>query len=164
MKKTLLNTCLALLLSSCAADIEPTEVILVVDSDLAPPTEVDSVDVSVFSAGGEEMNAFAQLGVGDARFPRTLGIYNVDQRLGPYRVVARARLGGAIVVQRSASFDFIRDRTMRLTLFLSTLCEDVRCDEPLTCAEGGVCRSSEVELEEWTGSPSGIRLSPDAGP
>lgn len=164
--KTRFTLCLALfstLLLSCGEDIEPTEVVLVVDSDLTPPTQVDSIDVTVITAGGEEMIATARLGVGDARLPRTLGIYNMDARLGPYRVVARARLGGATIVQRSASFDFVRDRTMRLSIFLSSLCVDVRCDEPTTCAEGGVCRSSEVDLEPWTGNPAGISISLDAG-
>ena len=159
------SLCFALMSSllSCAHDIEPTEIVLVVDSDLEPPLEVDSLDVVVTSAGGEEMPAYALLSNGNPNFPRTLGIYNVDARLGPYFVVARARLGGAIVVERSARFDFVRDRTMRLRLFLPAACQDVRCDAPLTCTEGGVCRSAETELDPWTGSPAGIRLSPDAG-
>ncbi|MFT5353660.1 MAG: hypothetical protein ACI9KE_000860 [Polyangiales bacterium] len=164
--KTFSKLCFALmssLLLSCAEDIEPTEVILVIDSDLSAPTEVDSVDVAVFSAGGEEMNSFATLGVGDARFPRTLGIYNVDTRLESYRLVARARLGGEILVTRTATFDFVRDRAMRLTLFLPAACADVRCEDGLTCTEGGVCRSTDVELERWTGSPTGISVSIDAG-
>ena len=158
--------CFALMSSllSCARDIEPTEIVLVVDSDLAPPLEVDSVDVVVTDAAGEEMPAVAALTNGNPNFPRTLGIYNDGTRLGPYFVVARARLRGAILVERSARFDFVRDRTMRLDLFLPAACQDVRCDAPLTCTEGGVCRSAEAELESWNGSPAGIRLSPDAGP
>lgn len=159
-----LTLCFALMCSlSCAHDIEPTEVVLVVNSDLMAPLEIDSLDVVVTSAGGEEMTSFARLNNGDPRLPRTLGIYNVDSRLGPYYVTARARLGGAIVVERSASFDFVRDRTMRLTLFLPSACQDVRCDTPLTCVEGGVCGSSDLDLVPWTGSVTGSRLSPDAG-
>lgn len=151
------------LLLSCAPDIEPTEVVLIIDSDLSAPTEVDSLDVAVFTAAGEEMNSFATLGIGDARFPRTLGIRNVNTRLESYRIVARARLGGAIVVTRTATFDFVRDRSMQLRLFMPAACVDVFCEDGLTCTEGGTCQSTDVDLEEWTGSPAGIRVSLDAG-
>lgn len=158
--------CFALMsavLVSCAPDIEPTEVVLVIDSDLVAPTQVDSLDVVVFTAGGEEMSSFATLGFGDMRFPRTLGVQNINTRLEGYRVEARARFGGATVVTRTATFDFVRDRSMQLRLFLPAACEDVRCEGGLTCTEGGVCRSTDVELEAWTGSPAGIRVSLDGG-
>ena len=150
------------LAAGCGDATEPTQVLIEVDTDLVPPTEVDSVVITVSDPTGQEMTSEASTMVGDRPFPRTLGVVNNSGRLGPFTAEIVARRGSTRVVSQTLRFSFVQDRVMQLSVFLSSTCENVRCERTETCRRGGVCGSQDVELEDWGGAGSSLS-SPDAG-
>lgn len=136
----------------CDPADEVTEVVLVVDSDLATPDELDAIQVTVTDPLGNTMNSRADLGVGEARLPRALGILNDTQRLGPFTVDVRGVKNSAIIVRRRAVFSFVRDRIRRLRVSLSAACQGVVCPVDQTCLDTGACGDTAASLDDWTGS------------
>lgn len=149
-----LSTSIAILCAALGCDPadDATEVVLVVDSDLATPDELDAIQVTVTDPLGNTMSSRADLGVGEARLPRTVGILNDTQRLGPYTVDVRAVKNSAIIVRRRAVFSFERDRIRRLRINLLRACGGVVCSGEQTCLDDGSCGSTAVSLDDWTGS------------
>lgn len=141
-----------------------TEVVIVTDSDLAVPGELDEVLVTVTSPEGRTQMSRAGLGMGNAPLPRTLGLSHETGALGPFRIVATGRRGGASVVTREAEFTFQPGRSLRLDIDLLRSCTTTTCAADETCAAGG-CRPIALapsELREWTGSIDG-NGDPDGG-
>lgn len=156
----------ALLLAGCT---QLTEVVVVVDSDLAVPEELDGVRIDVTSPGGEFRRATAALaGERALPLPRTLGIVHRGGPLEPLVVVATGTLGGRDVVQRRARLAFAPGRTVELRLDLLRSCVGVACPVDQTCAENG-CAPSDVDvalLRDWRGSAERLDATaplPDAG-
>lgn len=138
------------LCTSCGGDL--TEILVVVDSDLAVPDALDGLRVEV--SGVESMSADGSLRSNAIPLPRTVGVVHRGGELGPIEVRAIGTLGGVEVVRATAITSFIRGRTLVLPLFLSRSCARVSCGNAETCV-GGVCESAAVDpstLEEWNGS------------
>ncbi len=142
----------ALLLGSCG-EVDPTEVVLVVTSDLAVPGELDRVIVEVRSPEGVTQTAEADLTA--QGLPRSLGLHNPDGPLGPYVVEAVGTSGGAVVARRRAVFDFRRHESLEIELPIledcigvTCLCNSVSCS---TCVEGGVCANAIVDPSPFDG-------------
>lgn len=138
-------------LALACAPTDPTQLVVVVDSDLASDA-VDAVEVSVLGLEGGEQIARANLA--DGALPRFVVLERRGGALGPIDVEARAvRDGSPIGIARRARTSFVRERTMRLDLFLAAACASQTCDATQTC-ERGACVSPEVAPEElvpWTG-------------
>lgn len=148
----ILLACLAL---SCAAS--RTEVILVVDSDLDVPGDLDRVEVEVVSPTGDRQSATAALTGDNPALPRTLGLVHESGPLGPFTATISAMSGGSAVVSREARFTFQPGRTLALEVDLLQECVGMGCGGDETCAAGG-CRSTTVEpdeLSEWNGMGGG---------
>lgn len=148
-----LTTAAALALGSCG-ETEPTEVVVVVTSDLAVPADLDHVLVEVTPPEGDPQTAEADLTTGG--LPRSVGIYNPDGPLGPYVVEAFGSSGGSVVVRRRAVFYFTADRSLELELPLLADCVGVSCictsaSLCSTCGEGGVCVSAAVAPQPFDG-------------
>lgn len=152
---------LALPLASCGGD-GLTEVVIVVDSDLRVPQDIDEVFIEVTSPGGELQTSSAPLGMGQPRLPRTLGMSHEGGRLGPFTVRVLGRDGGGTLVSRTARFSFEPGESLRLRVFLPASCVAVTCDMDQTCTEAGCAGIDVPELEPWTGSVAAL-LSGDAG-
>ena len=142
---------LALLLPllGCDTVVEPTQIVLVVDSNLSAPDEIDQLEVFVFDAASNRIVADASLMAGALALPRTLGIVNNSRRLGGFRVEVHALLNARRIVSRTASFSFTQNQIMRVDVDLVRACIDVDCRAPRTCWSDGVCRSSEVTPRPW---------------
>ncbi len=150
-----LTTSAALLFGSCGG-IEPTEVVVVVTSDIAVPAELDRVVIDVVSPQGTIQSAEADLVA--AGLPRSLGIYNPDGPLGPYRVEAVGYKGASPVVRRRAVFNFTRDESLEIELPLLVDCLEpgIICNCPSasscsTCDTGRVCVSATVAPQPFDG-------------
>lgn len=152
-------------LAACASP--PTQLVVVVDTDLALGAEVDAIEVRVdgpsgITAGSEE----TELAPGDReRLPLTVGVSPSGDSLGPIDVVATARLDGARVVERRHRVTLVRGETRVLILHLTAACaaRDAPCREGETCGENG-CVDVEIaagELPGWSGTAP--RLGDDAG-
>ncbi len=154
----ILLSALCVLLVSCGNDL--TEILVVVDSDLAVPMGLDAVRVDV--SGVEAMSASGTLTGADAEpLPRTVGIVHSGGSLGPLTVTVVGSAMGTEVVSARAVTSFVRGRTLVLPIFLSRRCVGVSCGNGETCARGS-CGSADVDpvtLAEW----SGTVMRPDGG-
>jgi hypothetical protein len=136
------------LLAACES-VDPTELLVVVDSDLAVPGALDEVRVEV--TGVEDMVARGSLE--EEGLPRTVGVVYAGGSLGPVRVRAVGSVGGTDVVEALAITSFVEGRTLILPMFLSARCRDVACDADMTCAAGN-CTGAVIDastLVEWMG-------------
>ncbi|NOY92171.1 MAG: hypothetical protein GXP55_13315, partial [Deltaproteobacteria bacterium] len=150
-----------LLLVACAGD--PTQLVVVVDSDMTVPEELDAVSLEVTAPDGVVQSAHAALGVGED-LPRTLVLLHGGGALGPVRVYARGLRAGVSVVERRASVAFVPGQTLMLRIELLRECVGRVCAAGRTCAAGG-CRPEAVdpsELRPWSGTP-GPLPNTDAG-
>lgn len=136
----------ACVLHGCEAS-EMSEILVVVDSDLRSPVELDRVEIEVIEPNGEAQTASAELGSGELLLPRRLGLVHRDGPLGPLMIAATARLDGELVVERTAHVSFLRREVVALRMDLLRGCIDVTCRARETCAEGG-CRMIDVGQDE----------------
>ena len=149
---------------ACACSTTPrTEVVLVVDSDLDVPAELDRIEVTVTGPDARMEMAMALLGDGEPVLPRTLGLVHGGDALGPFQVEVVGTRGGLSVVSRSASFAFVRRETRVLTMHLVRSCIGASCGAGSTCGERGCESISRGSLPEWTGEPPRLGDTPDAG-
>jgi hypothetical protein len=152
---------LALLLAaSCAPS--PTQLIVVVDTDLRIPDDLDRVTVSV-TVDGEVIES-EQARPTAAALPLTLSVIpSSEERLGPIVVEASGYDGTRLIVTRSAEVSLVRGETRVLSLFLLASCRDVTCEQANeSCGEMG-CRPRRIsELPPWTGQPPRIDAGLDA--
>jgi len=151
----------AVLAAGCAAEaVKRTEVVVVVDTDLTVPGQLDGLKITAVSARGEEKVARAAF-ERPSDLPGTLGLLHPGGALGPFRVVVAGVLGDAVVVTREAEFSFVAGATLTLSMNLLRSCVGVMCALDETCAEGG-CVSKKVPtsaLTPWNGKGGGL---PDA--
>lgn len=147
---------------------ELTEVIIVVDSDLDVPDELDTAFIEVKGPTGDVRQATARLdGERGIPLPRTLGVVHRGGPLEPLDVLVEGRLGRRAIIQRHARTGFVEGETRVLRMWLLRSCVGKMCDVDETCTEQG-CRSQDVspeDLERWTGQAHGLDAStnPDAG-
>ncbi len=137
----------------CACTTPRTEILLVTDTDLAVPSELDQMRVQVTSPGGEVQSSEASFGPGELPPPRVLGLVNDTGRLGPYSFTVQGLRAGGVIVERRGEFYFQAQRTLVLRVRLTRDCLGVSCSATETCA-AGACRDVEIqpeELEEWDG-------------
>ncbi|MDH5491923.1 MAG: hypothetical protein OEY14_08210 [Myxococcales bacterium] len=157
---------LPLLPAGCTSTEPLTEVLLVADTDLQIPSELDTIRFEVQGPDGTTRTASASLGGGAAR-PATLGLVHRGGPLGPMRATVEGLQGGSVRVRREARFSLIAGETKMLRLDLLRSCLGQSCGAGETC-ELGACRPVDVEpaeLEPWAGQPAGLdaSLPPEGG-
>jgi hypothetical protein len=163
--------CIALLgLAACAP--QPTQLIVVVDTDIVIPGALDQIDVEITSPTGATETERATMLSGRERLPLTVGVAPSGERLGPIDVVAIGRRSGAEVARRHHRVTLLRSETRVLALHLPSACASIECAPGQTCGERG-CTSVQIDassLPAWTGSPprfpsgdASIDLPRDAG-
>lgn len=157
---------LALFAGAAAGCTSPaTQLVVVVDTDLAIPGEVDQVSVTVEGPSGAMETERSTL-ADRSRLPLTLGVSPSGDALGPITVTAMGRHVGTLVVLREHRVTLVRGETRMLVMHLSAECVGASapsCDDTETCTDRG-CEAVEVDatrLPAWTGTPPSLR---DAGP
>ncbi|MET0385006.1 MAG: hypothetical protein ABW321_03555, partial [Polyangiales bacterium] len=113
-----------------------TQIVVVIDSDLEVPAELDHVEVMV--EGGVNMPS-ARASLAREGLPRSLGLVHGSGSLGPLRVIVRGSRDDQPVIERVAEVSFERDRTLKLALLLSRAC----AERPSPCAATQTCDSGE---------------------
>jgi hypothetical protein len=150
---------------SCSApELPRTEVVVVVDTDLALGEELDALRIEITGPGETAQSSSAELDA-DSALPQTLGLVHERGARGPIRVLALGLLDGREVLRREAELSFIDDKTLTLPMHLVRACVAHACGEAQTCSEHG-CVSSEVDatrLAEWHGRPPTL-AEPDEPP
>ncbi len=127
----------------------PTEVVLVVDSNLAVPAELDAVEVLVRGPDGIETRTRQPLGQpGAPGFPLTLGVRPDADSIGPVDVAAIGLREGRPVVRQDARLSLTRGASKALHLYLLRSCVGRECPGE-TCAERGCQPILRDALEPW---------------
>ncbi len=148
------------LVFGCSAATPSTELIVVVDTDIAVPSQMNTTQIIVTRPDGT-MAVERESVTSSSMFPLTLTVVADHDSLGPLTVVATGSLGTTEVVSRQAQVTLVRDEAHVLTLHLVRSCIGTTCPSGQTCTESG-CQSVEVTNPPiWTGMPP--RLGQDAG-
>lgn len=139
-----------------------TEVVVVVHTSYAVPTDLDGVRIDATRAGSPTTTSMGAWS--DASQPRVLGLVHEGGALGPVDVTVVGLLGPTELVERDASFSFVEGEIRRLDLWLVPECAtNLRpCRGSQTCDPGPTCREPQVglaELAPWTGSIVGVDAS-----
>lgn len=144
MTRALLTLCLL----AVGCDEDPTQIVVVVRSNLEVPAELDAFDVALFAAGeATETRTFELAPDGPYELPASFGIAPGDGgRQAPVHVVVAGHVGGVQRVTAEVRTGFVRGRTVRVDVFLGRECVDVPCDEiaDTTCRAG---RCEEVFVD-----------------
>jgi len=144
-------------LSGCGSD--PTQLIVVVDSDLMVPLELDEVRIEVVGPMAEPTEVTQSLTGTDAPvLPLTLTLVPAGEELGPVTVTARGLVTGGEVISRTARTTLVKGESRVLRLFLLRSCIGTGCPTDQSCGEDG-CANIDIpfaELPEWTGRPPRI--------
>lgn len=147
--------------SGCAA--ARTELVVVVDSDIPIPSELDAVDIEVRGPDGRSQRERGTLATDDA-LPATLGVAPAGDSLGPIVVTARGEHRGTTIVERRHRLTLRRGESRVLPMHLTRACVAEHCGAERTCTEHG-CASVDVDaasLPPWTGDAPRLGAA-DAG-
>ena len=130
-----------------------TELVVVVDSDLSVPSELDQIRVRATSPDGDTQESSAALGEGQTPLPRSLVLRHAGGALGPFAVEVAGRRGSATVLERVAQVTFVRGSSLVLPLHLVSACRQLECEDGESCGERG-CESVVVDSDQlapWQG-------------
>src|SRR5262245_14097551 len=89
----------------------PTPLIVVVDTDLAIPSALDRVEITVVGPDGITMETERIMLSGPSSLPLTLGVSPSGERLGPIDITAIGRVDGTLVVTREHTVTLLRGET-----------------------------------------------------
>ena len=136
-----------------------TQLIVVADTDLAIPGDVDRIAIDVTGPSGMHASEMQTLR-GTETLPFTLTVVPTSDVLGPVTIVASAAHAGTDVVSRRAVVTLVAGETRVVLMHLVRSCVGTTCPSGQTCTERG-CASVESPLYPWSGMPP--RLGSDAG-
>lgn len=148
-----------LLVGGCSGT---TELVVVTDSDLVVPTDIDEVVFEITSPGGDRQTRRAMLSGPDARsLPLTAVLLHRQGALGPVEVRVIAQRDGREVLRRDVIAWFVLGRSVPVHVELTSACRGRSCPESATCV-GGEC--VPLRFEPDAGMDAGAASRVDAGP
>lgn len=145
---------LAVLAGGCASR---TEVIISVETDIST---LDQVEILVIGPSGTQHSATATFGASGSA--RTLGVTWSSGPLAPFVATVTGYRSGAVVLTRTAEFEFVEGQTRVVHVDLLSRCVGIVCGTQQTCGDAG-CRPQLLgpsDYESYTGAIS----AHDAGP
>ena len=163
---------LALLVTLAGCHAPLTELVVVTDTDLQVPDELDTVrfevDATAIGSSAIEIRETSIVGAGAPSLPLVLVLLHDggDAALGPIRVRAIGRRGGSERVRHEARTSFIRERSTVLRLDLFARCVDQSCPDGETCGPSGECRDARIDpssLPAWSPHRDAGRHDDDGG-
>lgn len=157
---TLIVVCAAV--GSCR-EVEPTQLVVVIDSDMAVPRELDAYRVTVTGPDGRVLDE--QLpAAGDSALPASFGVKPRGGRANRAVTVAVTAMhaGGALFDTRAVT-SFVEERRLRLDMFLARRCVASACAPQETCRQGR-CVDPEIDARDLPGyDPNDPLRTFDAG-
>ena len=168
-----------LLALACNAD-DPTQIVVLVDTDLAVPGELDRFRLQVEFRGQAHADHTYPLtpgSAGAASLPGTFTVVAGEDLASLVTVEVTGQKGSNVVVRRTARTRFSEGEALLLRLTLQRACVSKSCPKGQTC-KAGLCASDEVDpatLPRYSpdkvlldGGPrdagAGPDLAPDKGP
>ena len=166
----LLALCGLLAISSCQVATPLTQVIVIIDSDLNVPIEMNGLRIFARSPLEGEFRLIngRLMATGPESLPRSVAFTHRGGPLGLIELRVEGQLDGAIVIAQGAEFSFRPEQTLALHIELRRSCLGVVCASGETCRDGS-CDSVIIGIEDLTpydGIPNPIAPSPppaDAG-
>lgn len=146
--------------SACEED--PTELVVVVDTDYPVPQGIATIRVEATDPDDNVRESTQEL-TSTVDLPSYVVLLHESGSLGPYFIRAEGLRDGALIAKRRARVSFVKGQSRVLEMHLPTTCEGVFCPPDETCTETG-CRSLDVSAEEllpWTGSPPHLDVTTD---
>jgi hypothetical protein len=145
------------MLAACASS--PTEILLVVDSELSVPAQLDHL--SIRATGADADGGFEHLYdlTRPPTLPLSLGLVSAGGQARPLHVVVRALAGDVLVVERAVTTAFVAGQTRVLHVHLLAACRGVTCPTLGETCVAGACVSDEVPATSLGRYPES-----DAGP
>ena len=143
-----------LLFSTCSNNDSNTKIMVVVWSDLAIPTEMDSIHVDVTKGSSTSPSTTFPLTTGNAKLPVVMELVSPDNKGTTFEVMATGFLRTAPVVSQAASLSFDHGHSHVLTLFLARACREATCPAAPLAVD-------VTKLPEY--DPKTPFLAPDAG-
>jgi hypothetical protein len=127
----------------------PGELIVVFDTQLAIPQDIDQMDVELSSGGAIKFARSYQLGGSDLRLPSTLGLVSSTDQSPIVRINAVARKNGEARIIRSAIATIPMDFVASLRISLEYLCLDQVVEENSSvrssCPDGETCVNGQCK-------------------
>jgi hypothetical protein len=137
-----------------------TQLIVVVDTDLHIPAEIDHLEIDVTPPSHQRITEAHALAAGQM-LPITLTVVPSGEVLGPIDIDVIATHGATTVITRRATVTLVRNESRVVLLHLSRSCLGVMCPAGQTCGESGCVPVAGTPLYVWMGTPP--RLGADAG-
>jgi hypothetical protein len=146
VKRTLPSFLALLLIAGCTS--EATQLIVVVDSDLAVPSQITRVEVRIFDKVGlgnqSVANSLWELGTGKTEIPFSFGIAPSGDPEGALVIAAFAFGPQGRLFESRAITGFVAGQTRAIYLPLLGSCINLRCTMPDTC-RNGTCGSDQYD-------------------
>lgn len=137
MKRALVG--LALVTAGCTA--MPDQYLIVLDSDLAYPGDIAQIEIAAYEEGTTSGDGTI-LDLAELGLPASIGVMPLESN-GALVVQAQATdSSGNLVVARRMVLHERPDGLVRVTMFLSSTCRGVVCQQSETCTEMG-CESAD---------------------
>jgi hypothetical protein len=134
-------------LAACGGERrDPTEVVVLITTNLGVPAQLDAIRVEATGPGGRVQTSTARLD-SDGELPVSLRLVHQTGPLTPLTVDVFAELDGADVLVRSAELAFVAGERRILALPLLAQCLDVSCGEGATCTEDG-CADVQLAADQ----------------
>jgi len=153
---------------ACSKPSNDTKIFVVVSSDLAAPTQLDSIAVDVKGPSGGTYSATRPLiaggEAGKTALPIVVVLVPADNKGLALEVTATGFLAGNPLVFQTARLSFLAGQSRVLSLFLGDACQGQSCDGTMTCSAGRCDRPIDVDPSSLPSyDPTTLLLSPDAG-
>ncbi len=142
---------------ACSSQGSKTEVVVVVQSDLAVPADIDTVQVVVTGPSGPHPLSFPLPGTA---WPIRVSLVPSDDQNTAFDVKVTGLRSNVPVVLQEASSSCIPDQRKELAIFLDHICQPVQCDVGLTTCRFGGCSAIAVAPESL---PDYTSLLPERG-
>ena len=159
MRRILAWLALGMVLAPACKDQDNTKIVVAVWSDLAVPSELDSVRIDVAGPTSSGSKTFPlTAGGGTNKLPVQLELVPLDAKDATFTVKAT----GTGLVTQSARVSFVAGQSLLLKLFLAQSCKPLTCVGDTTCAAGACTQPIAVaSLPPY--DPSQPLSPPDAG-
>jgi hypothetical protein len=150
-------------LGACSPKDNGTLLVVRVDTDLAVPGRIDTVEIRVVPERGDATTDTYKL-TGRSALPATLGLRPKGDPNFGVEVTARGLLGLTVVVTQTAAVRFVPGEARELQLFLANDCvTGGGCQAPDVCVRGPSCvaKTAVAPLRPYT--PGGQDAGTDLG-
>lgn len=130
-----------------------TEIVLVVDTDLTVPVDLDRIDVDVAGSLATPTISVDLTAPGVGAFPLTLGLTPAGSP-GPVTVTVTGWSQNKPVVAQQAGTDFVEGSQRMLRMLLLRSCAGTTCATGDSCGAGGCASATRPgsALPPWTGA------------